>query len=420
MANRLQKSDHAAITNQVQETVDWDREVSQLGLRSRAGRQTWIVQWREHGRTKKKTLGLAQELTVELDRELAKSILVPPQPPATRTNWTVSEFANVNLEDQAASWKAATQYTNHACVQKKIKPYLGDKLLMSISAKDVQDWLDQLDESTGSKNRALAVLSEIMKHAEIKEAKPAATNPCKGQRRRDAEFKAHYFERSQFETFGKTLAKLEPKFPIRIAFFRFVFFTGCRRGEAQTLRWDMIEGKSVHLPDSKTGPRLIWLNKQAINVLNSLNKQSDFVFPDNGKPISDYKVNSVWDMVREDMKLPKLRIHDLRHNFASVAVNGKIELKTIGQLLGHTRLDTTEGYAKLGDKVTQEASSTIYDAIGRSPKVMGRNAMAVYCKRFVQTKGRLNLFCRKNGLQAEEFRMALKKWRQTQQNGVAL
>jgi integrase len=130
---------------------------------------------------------------------------------------------------------------------------------------------------------------------------------------------------------------------------RLLLLTGCRKSEILTLKWEWIdfERGCLRLPDSKTGAKVVPLAAAAIELLSRLPRSSDFVLP-TAKGDGHYSgLQKDWERVRNRAKLPGLRIHDLRHSFASFAVADGHTLFMVGKVLGHKQARTTEGYAHL-------------------------------------------------------------------------
>lgn len=149
--------------------------------------------------------------------------------------------------------------------------------------------------------------------------------------------------------------------PTEIAAIRFLLFTGVRRNECLRLRWDEVdfERNVLRLRDSKTGSKIVPLNAAARTVLEGVPRdpKNAYVFasPKNpGRPLHD--INKPWMAVRERAGLGDVRLHDLRHNFATHAVGLQHSLPVIGSLLGHKSQATTQRYAELQLHPLQEAS----------------------------------------------------------------
>ena len=146
---------------------------------------------------------------------------------------------------------------------------------------------------------------------------------------------------------------------------RLLLFTGCRRAEIVRLRWSEVDGDALRLSDGKTGPRTIVLNAQARAVLRRQPRTgSPHVFPspaDSSRSRSDDL--SLWRKVRREAGIPDVRLHDLRHTFASHAVMQSVPLPVVSRLLGHAQAGMTLRYAHVSDRETEAAAERIGGAI---------------------------------------------------------
>ena len=122
------------------------------------------------------------------------------------------------------------------------------------------------------------------------------------------------------------------------------------------------------MPDSKVGPRTVWLCEAARNVLDSLPRSSGWVFPVAGLHTPWQWLDHFWRDVREEAGLQDVRLHDIRHSYVSIALLGGESVRTVGRLLGHEKAATTLKYAHLSDATVQEAFETL------SPVLSGRQA----------------------------------------------
>ena len=144
--------------------------------------------------------------------------------------------------------------------------------------------------------------------------------------------------------------------------------TGCRRNEIVTLRWEDVdlEAGELRLPDGKTGARLVPLSPTAAEVLSRLPRRTDnpWVIPGSkpGAHLAD--LQPPWERVRKCAGLDDVRIHDLRHSFASRALALGESLPMIGKLLGHTQVETTARYAHLARDSVKASASRIAGSIG--------------------------------------------------------
>jgi len=344
------------------EAVLWDSVAPGLGLRVRPnGRKTWIVYRRSNGSVIRRTLGALDAMTAEDARHAARAMFADAEAGgAPAVVPTVQAFAPAFLADCAERWKPATRSAHADGVRRHILPALGDRRVDAVTAKDVRNWFDDLSVTrAGSANRALAVLSSMMKHAEALGLRREDSNPCQGLRRRKTAFEAHYLTDDEFAALGRALDDAETDHLVAVAALRFLLYTGARKSEALRLRWEHVHGNRAVLPDSKTGPRTIWIASPARAVLAAQQRRTNcpwvFASPCGG-PVS---VDKAWIAIRKAAGLPGLHIHDLRHSHAAVAVSGGEDLRVVAGLLGLADIATTFGYAHLAEGSVFEAANRV-------------------------------------------------------------
>ena len=158
--------------------------------------------------------------------------------------------------------------------------------------------------------------------------------------------------------------------PSAVAAIRLLIFTGARLSEILTLRWDYVEHSYLRLPDSKTGAKLIYLNPPARELLARLPRIEDnpYVIPGDKPGACLVNLQKPWRLIRARAGLEDVRIHDLRHTFASIGAARGLSLPMIGKLLGHTQAATTERYAHLADDPVLAASEAIGQRIAAAMK----------------------------------------------------
>lgn len=346
-----------------------------LALRVRpCGAKTWILRLRQDGRPHRITLGDPPGVTAALARQRAHALLsrssAAPALPASST-MTLNRFVSTYLERRASSWRPSTQRTNESYLTAQILPALGARPLARIGIPEVADWFHTYSRvRPGGANRALAVLSDVFSCALAWGALPAGyPNPCLAVRRNRARARGQMLNADALARLGAVLAERAIVRPDAVAAIRLLLLTGARPGEIFGLRWSEVEADRIVLTQAKRGPRSIPLGKAAIVILNARRKRrtdSPFVFPhpidrDRSMPIP---TKTTWSVFKREAKLPpNLRLHDLRHNFASHAVLTGESLLVAGALLGHRRPTMTARYAHIADDSLAAAATRISRAI---------------------------------------------------------
>lgn len=407
---------------QRQDKVDRDDIVPQLGRRIRGSRETWVVHCPRQGKTAKITLGACATIPVARARTMALDLLEEaPSHPTLCGETTLAAFAQIFLDDCAGRWKPKTLHSHRHAMSRHILPGLGNMQVGKIERADVTAWFNKMEMSKGGRNRALSVLSSLFIHAEIRGLRPPGSNPCAGMRRHDTRFQARYLDADEYAALGRALTKASAASPMAVHVLRFCALTGCRKSEALMLRWSMIDGNRAALPDSKSGPKSIWLGKPVRKLIATVPKTGGWVFEIGGEPVCPKMLQRVWNDIRSDLGIPTFRIHDLRHSFASVAVSLGYDLLIVGGLLGHADKGSTAGYAHLNTRDVAAASARVGKHFA---KVMAGKQPKEACKpgrsgsrpdkliaAFLRSKDTLTTFCASRGLEPETFRRDVENWR---------
>ena len=199
---------------------------------------------------------------------------------------------------------------------------------------------------------------------------PEGGNPCrfvKKYRNRSCE---RFLSEQEFRRLGRVLSELETEGKISacgIAAFRLLMLTGCRRNEILTLRWEDVdlEAGELRLQDAKTGARQVSLSPAARRVLAALPRLSDNPWVITGSRAGRRlaNLNAQWVVVRKRARLEDVRIHDLRHSFASRALALGESLTMIGKLLGHRQVQTTARYAHLAQESVKTSAARVAESI---------------------------------------------------------
>jgi integrase len=348
------------------------------------GARRWVLDYRFHGRQRRLTLGHGDVMrpaeAVKLARKHRVAIDSGHDPLAERDAARKAEAANVTLEE---FW---TRYLEeHATLKKQprtlrdnlewwardLKPVLGRTRLGDITPEDAAALHRRITRRGAPvmANRVIALLAAMLSRAEKWGLRPPQSNPCRGIDR-NPERKAHRFLSSeQLLALGAALTAAE-RAPADsaehesaqvVTAIRLLLFTGCRRGEVLNLQWEHVnlERGLLDLPTSKTGRKVVVLNAPAMQLLASLPRTSAYVLPsrDPSKPMVN--ISKAWGHIRTRAGLDGVRLHDLRHSFASTAAGLGASLPIIGSLLGHTVPATTARYAGIAADPRREAAEAV-------------------------------------------------------------
>ena len=213
-------------------------------------------------------------------------------------------------------------------------------------------------------NRLLAVVASMYSFGARHGLVPEGYNPAAQIERFREARRERFLSTEELARLGEAFRKFESdgRFGTAIAALRLLLFTGARLREILHLHWEHVdlERGLLLLPDSKTGRKAITLNAPALAVLHSLDRTGPFVIAGANPEVPRVDLKKPWTAVTEAASLSGLRIHDLRHSFASIGAGAGLGLPIVGKLLGHTQASTTQRYAHLDADPTRRAA----DAIG--------------------------------------------------------
>ena len=333
------------------------------------GYKCWIVTFRERGVKRTITLGSVAKLDANRARSEARKRLVanrldglppPPEPQQRKGPPLFCDYVNAFWADYARHWKPSTQTRNLSLIRKELVPSFANIALDAFTRADVVRWRDGLNQRPCTFNRALPVLAVMLAYAEQLGHRRRGSNPCKGMPRFKTKVHERYLSSAEYRRLARTLDEAEAECPLAVAAIRLLIYTGARSGEITALRWEYVQPPRLVLPDSKTGPKTIYLNAPAMAVLDGLpTRPIGYVFASPGRPEQPLRIDNHWMKLRRQAALPDVRLHDLRHSFASVAIMDSISLSLIGKLLGHALPETTARYAHLADEAVMDAAERV-------------------------------------------------------------
>ena len=349
-----------------------DRDLPAFGLKvSKKGRKTFFVRAARPVGRSGTILGSADEMTAAEAREKAVAVIAAAKAEC-ETGPLFADFVTEFMRRQGRRWKFSTRNRNRHLIDRYLVPFFGTMPVAEIARADVQRWFDSMSATPGNANRALPVLSVMMRQAELWDFRPQGSNPCRNMRRYKTTPRERFLSVDELKRLGFVLDHAEDK--QAAAATRLLLFTGARSSEITGLRWDWIRGTRAVLPDSKAGPKTIQLPPSARAVLNALPRKGRFVFPNrSGRgPMTDLGLR--WQKLRDVAGLEDVRIHDCRHTFASHAVMSGLDLYTVGRLLGHADVASTERYAHLADEHVRAAAGRISGIVHEAMTGSGKKA----------------------------------------------
>ena len=347
-----------------------DRELKGFGVRVLpSGAKRYFIHSQHRGRRVWKIVGQAGSIGVDEARDRARVMLASirngTDEQAAAPRDTVFEIvADEVFRRYARNWKSSTLKVNRNYYRNHILPWFEGRPIADITAHDVRRWFASLHNTPVSADRSAPILSVIMRQAEVYGYRPEGTNPCTGIRRYRRQGRERFLSVAEIRRLGRVLARHDADHPQATAIIRLLLLTGCRKGEIVSLKWHFYRDK-LFLPDSKTGPRTVWLSSAARAILDGLPRKTIWKFPSPRTDgfLSAAAVDPIWNRLRAEAGLCDVRLHDLRHTYASMALAQGETVLTIGRLLGHRDPATTLKYTHLSDSMVREAVDTVGAAL---------------------------------------------------------
>jgi integrase len=322
-----------------------------------------MLQTRVCGRLRRLTIGkhgapwtpdAARAEAVRLLGQVAAGIDPTDAKMALKRDLTVAELCTIYLAEGCATKKASTLAVERGLIERHIKKLIGPRRVQSLTRGDVERFLadvangkSAIDERTrprgravvrggrGTANRTIDLLAAILAFAVNRGLRP--DNPARGVKKFKLPHRTRFLSASELARLGEALeqAATEGENPQAIAALRLLILTGCRKSEILGLQWDWMrwERSCIELPDSKTGAKIVPLGTPSLELLRSLPRLegNDHVLPGAAGKGHLVGLQKIWDRVRTRAQLPEVRLHDLRHSFASVGAAGGDSLFIIGQ-----------------------------------------------------------------------------------------
>jgi integrase len=260
-------------------------------------------------------------------------------------------------------------------LERFVLPRLGRHRVTEVTRPDIAKFHHDLRHIPYDANRCLEMLSKMFNLAEMWGLRAEGSNPRKHIDKYPEEKRERFLSHAELKRVGEVLRELESEcieLASAIAATRLLILTGCRLSEIMTLQWEHVDvaGKALRLPDSKTGAKVVHLGQPAVEVLRKIERveKNPWVIVGTKPNARLTDLQPFWQRVRARAGLKDVRIHDLRHTFASTAIASGQGLPMIGKLLGHTQVQTTARYAHLAaDPIKQAVESvaaSLHSALG--------------------------------------------------------
>ena len=382
-----------ALTAREREYMLWDHDVKGFGVRVHpSGRKVYIVKYRHHGRVLKRTIGPHGAIPPAAARARAAEIITAARtgrdlagrdlrekdatgwdPQHTAMSPTMRELAGRFLEEYVpARCKPRTAHSYHGSITRHVLPRLGGRRVMDVTRSDVATLHHDMRTIPYAANHTLGILSTIFTAAEVWGLRPEGSNPCRHVKRFRVENRERFLSDEEYRRLGAALRRAEKtgtEAASAVAAIRLLMLTGCRLSEIMTLRWENVDPEAavLRLPDSKTGARVVHLGKPAVAVLRGMSsvEGNPWVIAGRRPGRRVASLHYPWGRIRKRAGLDDVRLHDLRHSFASGGLLVGEGLPMIGKLLGHSQVQTTARYAHLADDPVKAAADRIASRIAR-------------------------------------------------------
>ena len=377
----------------------WDDAIAGFGAMALpSGTISYIVQYRCGGRSRRFSIGTHGRLTPDEARKEAQKLLglvAAGSDPAetrkaTRETATFADVADRFMRLSAPKkCKPRTIIEYQRWIDKRLLPAFGARPMASIRKGDITKLHDSLSHAPIEANRVVSLFRTIWNWAERRGEPVGDKNPVIGLEKYKETARERYLTNDELARLGAALQAAETKGlpydidetkakakhaakpasrltqidPFAVAAIRLLLLTGARKREILDAKWSEFDPQrgALDLADSKTGKKTIYLSSAALTVIASLPRIKDnpYIIPGAlpGKPRAD--LNKPWAAVTKAAGLTGMRLHDLRHSFASFGAGERLGLPIIGKLLGHTQASTTQRYAHLDADPLKRAVDTI-------------------------------------------------------------
>ncbi len=372
----------------------WEAETPGFGLKVLpSGQRRYVAKYRVGGgrsaRQRWYMIGSHGTLTCDQAREIARDILSLAakggDPQGTRIDVrgaaTVADLWARYRDEHLPRKKPKSAHHDEQLWRLYIEEALASHRLPDVSRADIADLHQKLAARPYQANRLLALLSKMFNLAEGWGMRPDGSNPCRHVQKFKEQSRERYLSADEIGRLGKALddgLKAQVITPYMAAALRLLLLTGARLNEILTARWEWIDWdrRVLALPNSKTGAKPVFLSATTIEILRELQSlptsdASPFIIRGRSADRPLVNLAKPWKRICEMTELEGVRLHDLRHTAASIAVGQGVSLPIIGRLLGHSQASTTQRYAHVDADPALAAVDRLGEMIGGA---MGRHS----------------------------------------------
>jgi integrase len=345
----------------------WDKRIPHLGIRVRTnGSMRYIHVIKRNSKIIRTTIGDVKFMSLENARSKAEALN------RGEGEDKVSKSAPLFGDYVRLSWwpvinplnKPKTRDRDRQALDTQLLPTFGQIPLDALTKAHILNWFERYSrKSPGGANRVMDTLKSILNHAVKNGIIPR--NPAKGIKLNPAKKMTRFLSEEERAMLLAVLDRCPKSLQPQADIVRLILFTGCRKGEILNLRHEEIgEDGVLHLVDSKTGPRKVWLGKEARAILARQPTSEGYVFPRPGhKDHSRGSIDNFWIKIRREAGIEDVRLHDLRHSFASHAIRQGVSLPVLSKLLGHSTITMTMRYVHLSNADIEAAAERIGNKI---------------------------------------------------------
>jgi integrase len=367
----------------------WDSQQPGFGVKILpSGKRNYIVKYRNGGgrsaRQRWYLVGTHGAITLDIARDMAKQVQAAvargEDPQANKASFRESPTMNdlwVRFKsDHLARLKDRTADGYKQIWRLHVERPLGKMRVADITRDDVYRIHRMIANSPYQANRTVAMLSKMFNLAERWGMRLDGSNPCRLIEKYKEHSRERFLNAGEIENLGQSLREglsRQEETPQMTGAIQLLLLTGARVSEILGAQWDWVdwERRVIELPDSKTGAKPIYLSEPAIGVLKGLQalpiaSENPFIIPGRVEGMPLVNLRKPWGRIRARAGLDDVRIHDLRHTAASIAVSHGLGLPIVGRLLGHSQASTTQRYAHVDIDPALAAANQIGETVSKA------------------------------------------------------